>query len=512
MKRPLPLVVVVFLASVQVWAEDQLAPKEPTTVQALRTKLLNVGLERQLFIDDLFFETLKNVKLQINPAFKTGEKNLVRDKIWESATPNWFSVAEYEGKYHMWYDAYDIDGWPTADDTSFCYATSTDGIHWTKPNLGIFEYKGSKDNNILFRMIGPKDCHSRVHGTGVFIDRTAPPAQRFKAVSQGMYFAEPFHKIGFGSGKSHYNIAGMYSADGLHWTRFDKSICHIMADSQYSCFWDASLGKYVLYGRVGGRGRSIGRAESKDFRTFETLKLVIQSDDNDPQPCDLYNPAALKYAYAANAYFMFTSLFQHESQTLDIRLAVSRDGIHWIRHDRTTPFVPLGKKGEYDSGSLYMGQGILRVGNELWQYYGGSPLTHASGGLEHLIKEGNGRTYSRIVSRLDGYVSVEAGSEGGYFETPALMYEGNILKLNVKVAKGGSVKVALLDEKGIPVKWRSIKDSLPITGDHIDTIVQWNTDGDVSSRAGKPTRLRFEMKNASLFAFQFDKGYPYRLK
>ena len=51
-----------------------------------------------------------------------------------------------------------------------------------------------------------------------------------------------------------------------------------------------------------------------------------------------------------------------------------------------------------------------------------------------------------------------------------------------------------------------------LTGDHIEKIVQWKTDGDVSSRAGKPTRLRFEMKNASLYAFQFGKGYPYRIK
>jgi len=487
--------------------------KTPANAQPSKSlNVIKVGKERQLFIDDLFFERSRDVSLRVNPAVKTGEKNVERDREWESATLNWFSVAEYDGNYHIWYEAYDIDGWPTGDDTAFCYAISTDGIHWTKPSLGLFEYKGSKANNILFRMIGPKDSHSRVHGAGVFIDPVAPAGERFKAVSQGQFLTEPFHPIGWGSGKSYYNIAGMVSADGLHWTRFAKSICHIMADSQYSCFWDASLSRYVLYGRVGGRGRSIGRSESADFRHFEPLTLVAQSDDNDPQPCDLYNPAALKYPYAANVYLMFFSLFQHEPQTLDIRLAVSRDGIQWTRPDRNTPFILLGKKNDFDSGSLYMGQGIVRVGDELWQYYGGSPLNHAEGELENLVKEGNSRTCSRVVSRLDGYVSVEAGPKGGSFVTPSLLFEGNLLKLNVKVRPGGSVRVGLLDEQGQPVSRRSLEDCLPITGDHVDTMVMWKTGGDVSVRAGKPTKLQIELVNSSLFAFQFGQGYPYRIK
>ncbi|MBN2375085.1 MAG: hypothetical protein JXD22_01695 [Sedimentisphaerales bacterium] len=464
------------------------------------SKSINIGSAKQLLIDELFFESAKGVKLKVNPATKTGEKNLQREKEWESATPNWFNVMEDNGKYRMWYECYDIDGWPTANDTSFCYAESTDGIKWTRPNLGLFEYKGSKDNNILFRLIGPEKGHSRVHGTCVFKDPNAPPEQRYKAVGQGIWTA------------SAHTITGMYSADGLHWTRYPQPIVSHFADSQYSGFWDESIKKYVIFGRVGGRGRSLGRSESKNFSKFESLSLVLQSDDNDPQPCDLYNSAALKYPYAPNTYFMFISLFQHKPQTIDIQLAVSRDGKTWTRPDQNTPFIPLGKKGEFDCGTIYMGQGIIRVGDELWQYYGGSTLNHAEGELENLIKPGNGRFYSRVITRLDGYVSAHAGADGGYFITPPITFKGNILKLNVKVAPGGSLRVGLLDEQGTPIKWRSIDDCLPITGDHINTIVQWKTDGDVSSRAGKPTKLHVEIINADLYTFQFDKGYPYRIK
>ena len=463
-----------------------------------------VGSARQLLIDDLFFEAAAGVSIKVHPARKTGEKNLQREKEWESATPNWFNVMEDGGAYRMWYECYDIDGWPTGDDTSFCYAESNDGINWTRPNLGLYEYKGSKDNNILFRLMGPEEGHSRVHGTGVFKDPHAPPGERYKAVGQGIWpglYDWPSHRI-----------TGMYSADGLRWTRYPRPICEVHADSQYSGFWDESTETYVIFGRVGGRGRSLGRSEGENFKAFEPLQFVMQSDDDDPQPCDLYNSAALKYPYAANAYFMFISLFQHDPQTLDIRLAVSRDGKTWTRPDRDTPFIPIGGEGEFDSGSIYMGQGILRVGDELWQYYGGSPLNHADGELENLVKPGNGRVYSRVITRLDGYLSARAGPEGGSFRTPPLVFEGNVLKLNVKVAPGGSVRVGLFDAEGQPVKWRSLDDCLPITGDHINTIVQWKTDGDVSGRAGQPTRLHVDMKDADLYAFQFDEDYPYRLK
>jgi hypothetical protein len=404
----------------------------------------------------------------------------------------------------MWYECYDVPGWPTEDDTSFCYAESTDGIVWTKPDLGLFSYNGSTANNILFRMIGPEGAHSRVHGTCVFKDPSAPPESRYKAVSQGGFTSAPPHSISWGSGQSFLNVAGMVSPDGIRWSRLPKPIRHEMADSQYSCFWDETSDSYVLYGRVSGRGRAVGRAESKDFSSFGELDLALQADDRDPPDSDIYNPAALEYPYAANAYFMFPSLYQHQPDTLDIRLAVSRDGIHWTRPDQETPFIPLGATNEFDSGSLYMGQGMLRVGDQIWQYYSGSPLTHNHGGeMDTLVKPENARVYSRVVSRLDGYVSADAGPEGGFFETPPLVYKGGVLRVNVAVRDGGSFRVGLLNENGESIRGRSIEDCQPVTGDHIDVPVRWKTGWDVSGCESVPTKVRVEMRNASLYAFQF---------
>ena len=154
------------------------------------------------------------IRTKLHPPKKTGERLLESEKPWEEATLNWFSVLQDQGKFRMWYDCYDREGWPTADDTSFCYAESEDGINWTRPNLGLFEYKGSKNNNILFRQIGTAQSRSRVHGSCVFIDPDAPPESGYKCVSQGL-----FQGIG---DRPHY-VAGMSSADGLHWTRREQT-------------------------------------------------------------------------------------------------------------------------------------------------------------------------------------------------------------------------------------------------------------------------------------------------
>ena len=80
-------------------------------------------------------------------------------------------------------------------------------------------------------------------------------------------------------------------------------------------------------------------------------------ESDDPPNCDLYNPACQQYPGVPGLYLMFPSFFRHHEDTLDIRLAVSRDGESWTSPDHTQRFIPLGKSGEFDSGSIYMGNG-----------------------------------------------------------------------------------------------------------------------------------------------------------
>ena len=169
------------------------------------TEAIVVGDQKQLFIDDLFLKQPKQVTLRMHPASKTGERTLEPSQPWENASLNWFSVLQHDGKFRLWYECYDVEGWPTTNDTSFCYAESLDGIRWVKPNLGLFNYHGSSSNNILFREVGPPGAYSRVHGAGVFLDPSAPAATRYKCVSQGM----------FAQSSPPYRVAGMTSPNNF---------------------------------------------------------------------------------------------------------------------------------------------------------------------------------------------------------------------------------------------------------------------------------------------------------
>lgn len=454
---------------------------------------MTIGSDPVLFVDHQYLTKPEEVRLKLHPPRKTGERLIVSEHPWENATLNWFSVIEDQGKYRMWYECYDVAGWPTTDDTSFCYAESDDGIHWKKPKLDLYSYQGSRENNILFRQIGSGKSQSRVHGSGVFIDPSAAPEARYKCVSQGLFQ---------GIGDRPYYVAGMTSPDGLTWTRLPQPICTVFADSQYSGFWDRFEKKYVLYGRVGGRGRAIGRATTDRFDQFPPLSLVAQTDDGHLPNSDLYNPACIVCPGSSRLYLMFPSLFQYKPDTLDVHLAVSRDGINWTWPDRNQPFIPLGQAGEFDSGSLYMANGCLAVGDELWFFYSGSPLKHEEATIEKLTIPTNRRVFSRAIARRNRLVSATADTKTGTFETPLLQCQGNRLVLNAAVRTGGSIRVGLLDAEGRSLPGRSIDDCVPVTGDLTAGKVTWKQGDTVLNHSEKPVRLQFEIRDADVFGFQ----------
>ena len=106
-------------------------------------------------------------------------------------------------------------------------------------------------------------------------------------------------------------------------------------------------------------------------------------------------------------------------------------------------------------------------------------------------------------TRLDGYVSIDAGDEEGSFVTPPLRFQGNALALNVAVRAGGCLRVGLLDEAGNPVRGLSLADCAPITGDHTRRTVVWTSKAKLASAGAHPVHLSFRMTKTSLFAFQF---------
>ena len=105
--------------------------------------------------------------------------------------------------------------------------------------------------------------------------------------------------------------------------------------------------------------------------------------------------------------------------------------------------------------------------------------------------------------RLDGFVSLNAPYSGGTVTTLPLTFTGDRLTLNFATSAAGSLRVALLDVAGTPLPGFDLADCDELFGDTVDRTVTWRDSADLSVFAGKPIRLRFELKDADLYSFRF---------
>jgi hypothetical protein len=254
------------------------------------------------------------------------------------------------------------------------------------------------------------------------------------------------------------------------------------------------------------------------------LPTIIATDDKlDPVGTDIYVTKAQKYAWAPDTYVAFPAVYFHYDQdgpqtrqilgtkerergsgVVETQIAVSRDGIDWKRFPRPA-YIPIGGDGANNEHMLFVTHGMVRRGNEIWQFVGG----HGGSGTGYhspFAKEKPAPLY-RYVQRLDGFVAAEAAYTGGSFTTKPFRFEGNRLELNIATGAVGYAQVGFIDEAGNPIPGFSVDDCVYINGDYINGPVEWLKSGtDVGKLAGKTVRLVFRMRGAKLFAMQFARG------
>lgn len=183
---------------------------------------------------------------------------------------------------------------------------------------------------------------------------------------------------------------------------------------------------------------------------------------------------------------------------MDVQLVLSRDGVNWHRTPTRRPFIRLGPEGTFWSKTIWPDGNAIRVGDELWFYFAGLDVHHK----EQSQKESHGAR-GRAVLRLDGFISADAAYTGGELATKPLVFAGDLLRLNVDTSAGGTVRVEVQDAEGRAVGGFAATEADEINGNYIRKDVTWNGSSDVSSLAGKVVRLRFVMRDAKLYAFQF---------
>ena len=452
-----------------------------------------IGSRLEPFIDDWLIDGMKGLSLRLHrPVPK--EVAFRFDQPWEGTSSIFIRVMKDGDVYRNWYRA-------GADaEQAAAYAESVDGIHWERPSLGMVEYDGSTDNNILLQDDG-------ITNLAVFRDDNpaANEDERYKAIAKGP-------KI---DGRA--TIRGLTSPDGFRWKVIEVDPILVapddgwpMFDSTNVAFWDEVQGQYVAYmrgwfpseGRVAsthrGGVRSIRRSLSPDFRTWSPPEFI---DMGDSEPEHLYTNAATPYFRAPHIYLMFPRRFVvgrklrddwAEDGLSDAVFMSSRDGLHWDRRFME-PLIPTGRDiDDWTDRSMTPGVGLLPTGpDEMSIYY----------------KEHNRLPTVRMrrgVFRTDGIVSLYSTYAGGEFVTHPLQFDGNELVLNYATSAAGSIRVELQDADGTPIEGHTISDCDEIFGDEIERVVRWRGGADVSSLAGRPVRVRATTLNyADFYSLQF---------
>jgi hypothetical protein len=217
---------------------------------------------------------------------------------------------------------------------------------------------------------------------------------------------------------------------------------------------------------------------------------------------EVYRFKGHKYPWAPDTYLAFPWRFL-AGRLPGSFLMTSRDGENWRRYE--DPYYFGGAGWQLDGRQVreaLMEQGMVRRGDEIWMFgtvrftgHGGvlySGVQHEGGAHDRLVK---------LVQRLDGFVSLDAGTSPGNLITRPLVFEGGKLELNIAARQ--PARVALLDESGRAYQGFALEDCLPIRGDSVRQTVAWKGDPDLKQLAGKTVRVKIELLDAKLYALQF---------
>lgn len=492
---------------------ELMADKGPVPVE--------IGSRRELFIDEAIVDSHRGLSWKMHEPRKA-EIALQFDAPWEGNNCHYVSVFKDGQGYRMYYRAVPGRAAPASGEgweNFVCMAESEDGIEWRRPNLGLYEFRGSRENNII------PFVDEVAHNFAAFRDENpaAPASERYKGVGGGRR-----------------GLFGYVSADGVNWrlASDDRLITNGFFDSQNIVFWDSVRQQYFAYVRGfypeaerGERIRGIRVATSKDFRVWtDTTRIEMGS-----APAEhFYTNAMTPYYRAPHVFLGFPmrllplrqanlprdyDLLRGEGVS-DSVLMTSRDGFRWERRFLEAWVRPGPGILNWTDRSNAVATGVVPTGEEETSVY-----------LVEHVRLPSARL-RRLVIRPDGFVSLNASAAGGEVVTKPLTFRGSQLLINYATSAAGSVQVEIQDASGQPIPGYALKDAAVIFGDEIERRVNWDNQGwdigeswpkatdrivarldanrrqaelgwNVAPLVGRAVRLRFVLKDADLYGFQF---------
>jgi hypothetical protein len=408
------------------------------------------------------------------------------------------------------------------------YLTSTDGVHWDKPDLGV------NGNRIEFE--GGGGLH------GLFYNPDIPEHEgRYKAVVQRRQ-----------KGKENESIVFFlhHSRDGLHWElRPKRPILEQTANSMLPCeFRPMGVGKPGDFQwQNPDHIQSIGAGDTSSFRydrvlkryiydgkfklhmpreTFEQLGIIVEEqkpllrlrtfsesedlvhwspprlvfypDRLDPPDRQIYSHEGFVYESMWIGIIRAMRLQVTGWKQVDLQLSYSRDGRHWSRPDQRQPFIPLGNEEswEADYSGAPLTEPVLR-GEELYFYYFGS--RHFT---RDKIPVSSFQPYVGLAKlRRDGFASLNADEMPGQVVTRPLTFGGHSLFVNAEVPTGGWIKAAVLSRDSQPISKFALEDAVPLAKDTTKGHMVWKSKEELPPPGDDHLRIVFQLKNAKLYSF-----------
>jgi len=472
-----------------------------------------IGSRLELLVDDWLIERMVGAQLRLH-APRPREVALRFDEVpWEGTACHYPTVILDGSLYRLYYrglPAEEPEGGPSE---VTCLAESADGIRWTRPNLGAFEVKGTRENNVVLnRTFSPIP-----HNFCPFLDTRpgVPPAERYKGLG-GLFDID-------GRRPHTGGLVALASPDGVQWRKLTQAA--VISRAQYPfytdtaqspAFWSESEGCYVCYIRTwqgegppsadgaGGTGhgfegryRWIGRTTSADFLHWSP---VVALDFGDAPMEHLYTNQVQPYFRAPHIYLGFPFRFYPDRKAVpdhpwmgvsESVFMSSRDGMHWDRHFLEAFLRPGRDQENWTQRSNAIALGIVPTGADEISVYWIEHYEHPTARLR------------RGSLRLDGFASLQAGYSGGEALTHPLSFEGRQLVVNYATSAAGSVRIEVQDAEGQPLPGYTLDDCPEMYGDQIAQPVCWDSSSDLGALAGQPVRLRLVLKDADVYSLKF---------
>ncbi|HTX54488.1 MAG TPA: hypothetical protein VMD08_13850 [Candidatus Baltobacteraceae bacterium] len=457
------------------------------------------------------------IRIVVQPAQRVGPV-LQREKPWESGSVIFKTVLRNGDRYQAWGKCE-----PGGD----CYFESKDGVHWERPALGQVEFNGSRDNNLL--KPGP---------TGqVFIDPHAPPEERYKSVGGQRVSLAEFQAFvskhpdrwetrvirgSWDHPETFYCLRGAVSPDGIHWKELPEPFTIEHSDGMETGYYDATLGKYVIYTRtylVGPRSprwngdiqqrtwvgeshgsgrRVVGRTESPTFGDFPLSEPVIVPVPEETSPSEeFYTSIHTTLPGAPDEHLMFPTVWETRDDTTSIGVWSSHDGRLWSRIPGP-PVLTTAPFGAWDGGCIFSFPGLIELPN------GDFALPYKGYNLPHKYPRGKMELYAGYAVWPKGRLVAVQADDVGEFATVGILPPGHTLKINAVTKRAGGIRVELCRINDQVVAGRTFSDCDIVQGDAFWKTVTWKGESDLKTADGEALVIRVRIERGQLFGIEFD--------